>query len=476
MINSNILSNISLNTDGYKFSQYLQYPPNTTVIHSYGESRGSKYTDKMLYAGLQYFIKRNLMIPITHADIDFAAKVVKAYGAPFNEAGWRYIVDNHGGIMPLRIRSIAEGTIVPTGTVLYTIENTDPNCYWLPSYLETATLRAIWYTTTVATNSRICKETIREYLNKTSDNPEMELPFKLHDFGARGVSSEESAGLGGMAHIINFSGSDTITGILYAMQYYDADVSAFGIPASEHSSITSWGRENELDAYQNMVDQYAKPGAIFACVSDSYNIWDACRMWAREGLIDRVREEGATVVIRPDSGDPLTVPLDVIELMMEEVGYTINSKGYKVLPDHVRVIQGDGITKDSLRQILEGLEARGLSASNLTFGMGGGLLQHVNRDDLKFAQKCSAAKVDGEWRDVFKDPVDSPDKKSKRGIYTVIRNIADGRIENMNIPYDILENYEIPEGFEEIMGTVYLNGAVTDKFITFEEIRANSNR
>lgn len=458
-----------LMTDGYKFSQFLQYPPQTTNIFSYGASRGSKYTDRTLFLGLQHYIKANLTNPITHADVDFAKSIVEAYGAPFNEAGWRYIVDKHAGIFPLTIRSLPEGTIVPTGTVLYTVVNTDPECFWLVSYLETAILRDVWYMTTVATNSRLCKEVILDGLNQTSDAPEAEVAFKLHDFGARGVSSHESAGMGGLAHIVNFNGSDTIEGILYAMKYYDAPVSAFGIPASEHSTITSWTRENELDAYTNMVEQFAKPGAIFACVSDSYNIYDATRMWARSGLLDKVKEKGATAVIRPDSGDPMTVPITVIEILMEEVGFTVNGKGFKVLPPHVRVIQGDGINRESLKVLVKNMIDAGLSISNLAFGMGGGLLQHVNRDDLKFAQKCSAAKVAGEWRDVYKDPVDSPDKKSLKGILTVLYNPVTREYRNHVVGNDI------PEGFVDAMHTVYENGIVSASMLTLEQVRANAD-
>jgi len=462
--------NIILRTDGYKLAQFLQYPPKTTKIFSYGASRGSNYTNRNLFLGLQYYIKTNLTTPLTHADIDFAKTVIEAYGSTFNEAGWRYIVDKHNGIFPLRIRALQEGTIVPTGTVLYTVENTDAECFWLVSYLETAILRDVWYMTTVATNSRLCKEAILEGLQKTSDNAEAEVAFKLHDFGARGVSSHESAGMGGLAHIVNFSGSDTLEGIAFSMKYYDAPVSAFGIPASEHSTITSWGRNGEFDAYKNMVEQFAKPGQFFACVSDSYNIYEAAAGWATSGLLDIVKEKGAIAVIRPDSGDAMTVPIKIIEILMEHVGYTVNSKGFKVLPDHVRVIQGDGINRESLKVLIQNMIDAGLSLSNLAFGMGGGLLQHVNRDDLKFAQKCSAAQVAGVWRDVYKAPIDSPDKKSLKGRLTVIRNVETGEYVNH------VTDYPIPDGFEDAMVTVYDHGIVADKMLTLEQVRANSNK
>jgi nicotinamide phosphoribosyltransferase len=319
----------------------------------------------------------------------------------------------------------------------------------------------------------LCKEVILDGLNKTSDDPNGEISFKLHDFGARGASSHESAGMGGLAHIVNFSGSDTIEGILFGMKYYDAPVSAYGIPASEHSTITSWLKSGEEEAYKNMVDQFAKEGAIFACVSDSYNIYDATRLWATSGLISQVKDKGATVVIRPDSGNPMQVPIDVIKILMEEVGYTVNSKGYKVLPSHVRVIQGDGITRESLQVLVKNMIDAGLSLSNLAFGMGGGLLQHVNRDDLKFAQKCSAAKVNNEWRDVYKDPVDSPDKKSLKGRMTVIYNPSTKEYRN----YVIHDNvYATPDGFIPAMVEVYNNGIIKENMLTLEQVRSNAVR
>jgi nicotinamide phosphoribosyltransferase len=416
-------------------------------------------------------MKANLAKPITHADVDFAKSVITAYGAPFNEAGWRYIVDKHNGIFPLRIRSLAEGTIVPTGTVLYTVENTDNECFWLVSYLETAILRSVWYMTTVATNSRLCKEEIMKALAESSDlDPEVAVMFMLHDFGARGVSSHESAGMGGFSHTINFSGSDTLEGLVFGMQYYDAPVSAFGIPASEHSTITSWGRQGEFDAYRNMVEKFAHEGKVLACVCDSYNIYEATRGWATSGLLDMVKEKGAVAVIRPDSGDPMTVPVKVIQILMEEVGYTVNDKGYKVLPPHVRVIQGDGINRESIKVLIKNVLDAGLSIENLNFGMGGGLLQAVTRDDLKFAQKCSAIRVNGVWRDVYKDPIDSPDKKSLKGRLTVIRNKETGEYRNH------VTDYVMPEGFEDVMVTVFENGIIESAMLTLEDLRKNSNK
>ena len=418
----NILNNTILSTDSYKFSHYKQYPAGATDVFSYIEARGSNLPgcNETVFFGLQSYIKDVLMSPITKQDVEFAEKFTAAHGVPFNKEGWLRIVEVHKGMLPVKIDAVPEGTVVPTGNLLLSIHCNDPELFWLPSYLETAILRAVWYGTSVASISRHVKSVIKSYLDKTSDAPDAELPFKLHDFGARGVSSTQSAGIGGAAHLVNFMGSDTVEGILHSMQYYNADVCGFSIPAAEHSTMTSWGRENEESAYENMVEQYARKGSIFAVVSDSYDVYNAVeKIWANN-LLTRVKLRGATAVIRPDSGDPLVVPIELIELLMKEVGYTVNSKGYKVLPDYVRLIQGDGCTPETIEAILAKMESKGLSASNIAFGMGAGLLQKCDRDTFKMAMKCSAVEINGKFVDVYKDPVTDPGKKSKKGVLTLL--------------------------------------------------------
>jgi nicotinamide phosphoribosyltransferase len=411
MLNKNII----LMSDSYKSSHFLQYPEGATHVSSYIESRGGKW-DRTVFFGLQMFLKEYLTTPITQEDIDEAEEVFTAHGEPFNRAGWMHILNEHEGRLPIRIQALPEGTVIETRNVLVQLVNTDPLVPWLTSYLETAILRAVWYPTTVATNSFAAKEVIYKALQETADDVDAEIMFKMHDFGARGVSSGESAALGGASHMVNFLGSDTIEGVLAARRYYDEPMAAFSIPATEHSTITSWGGpDKEIEPYRNMLKQYGAPGALLACVSDSYDIYNATsNLWAGE-LLQEVKDSGATVVIRPDSGDPTVVPIEIIELLMEKVGYEINEKGYKVLPYYFRVLQGDGINSDTIKIILDRMKEKGLSASNIAFGQGGGLLQQIDRDTLKFAMKASAIQVNGEWRDVFKDPITDKGKRSKKG-------------------------------------------------------------
>ena len=457
-------TNIMLNTDSYKVSMWKQYPAGTEYVYSYIESRGGKY-DRVEFLGVQAFAKELAATCITQEDIDYADKIWTAHGEPFNKEGWQYILDTHKGKLPLRIRAAKEGSIIPTKNVLCTIENTDPKCFWLTTWVETAALRAIWYPTTVGTTSWHIKQELLAYLEKSGDP--IAISFKLHDFGARGVSSLESASVGGAAHLVNFMGTDTISGILHVMDVYGGDVCGFSIPAAEHSTITSWGRENEVDAYRNMVKQFGGDGKIVAVVSDSYDIYKACEMWGTE-LKDDVVNSGATIVIRPDSGDPVVVLPKMLRILGEHFGFSTNTKGYKVL-NNVRVIWGDGINSLSLSSILRCVvDVAGWSADNIAFGMGGGLLQQCDRDTLKFAMKCSSVTIDGKDRDVFKDPATDPGKASKKGRVALWTNEAGEYKSSASVPTDWTDKVWL-----ESMYTYFLNGEV--KFTqTFDEVCTNS--
>jgi nicotinamide phosphoribosyltransferase len=454
-------TNLLLNTDSYKASHWLQYPPGTEYVYSYIESRGGEYKNTVFF-GLQAFVKEYLTKPITLADIHEASEFWKAHGEPFNLEGWLYIHGTHNGYLPVRIQAAPEGLVIPNRNALVTIVNTDPKCFWLTSYLETAMLRSVWYPTTVATISHGIKQTIRKYLELTGDVAG--LPFKLHDFGARGVSSQESAALGGMAHLINFMGSDTVAGVLAAKEYYNEPMAGFSIPAAEHSTITTWGKNEagETAAYRNMIKRYAKPGGIFAVVSDSYDIFNACEKIWGEKLRYEVQNCGSMVVIRPDSGDPVSTVLRVAKILASKFGVTVNAGGYKVL-NNVRIIQGDGVNPKSIEEILQTLRENGFSADNIAFGMGGALLQHMNRDTLEFAMKASAIQINGVWNDVSKNPVNMPEKNSKGGRFKL--TYEDGKY--WTLPIEC-------KG-EDLLQVVFENGKIIRE-MTFSEVRANSTK
>lgn len=415
----NTSSNIALHTDSYKPSHWKQYPTNTEYVYSFFESRGGEFPNTIFF-GLQYIIKKYLVGQVVTAEgIKEAAELLALHfgrGDIFNREGWEYILREHGGRLPIRIKAVKEGTHVQTKNVLMTIENTDPKCAWLTNYLETL-LSLVWYPTTVATQSSNMRGTILKYLEETGD-PSL-VPFKLHDFGYRGSTSVESAGIGGAAHLVNFLGTDTIEALRVARDYYHEAIAGFSIPAAEHSTITSWGKSGEGRAFSNMLKEF--PSGLVAVVSDSYDIYNAVKnLWGSE-LKSQVLSRDGTLVVRPDSGDAKKVVVEILDLLGQAFGYSVNEKGYKVLDPHVRVIQGDGINRHSLPEILETMKVAGWSADNVAFGSGGGLLQNVNRDTSKFAVKCSAVMVSGVWKDVFKDPVTDPGKRSKAGRMKLVR-------------------------------------------------------
>ena len=453
------MQNIILNADSYKASHYLQYPPGMRFVSSYIESRGGAFAQTVFF-GLQMFLKDYLVRPIRQTDIDEAEAILTAHGVPFNRAGWQHILDRHGGYLPIEIQAVPEGTVVPVRNVLVQVMNTDPAVPWLTSYVETAILRAVWYPTTVATVSWQAKQIIKGYLETTADSLDG-LPFKLHDFGARGVSSEETAAIGGAAHLVNFMGSDTLSGVLAARRYYAEPMGAFSIPAAEHSTITAWGRDQEREAYANMLKQFAGPNKLVAVVSDSYDLWHAIdTIWGQE-LKAAVEGNGGTLVVRPDSGDPVEVVTGTIERLMAKFGYETNRKGYRLLPPCVRVIQGDGISLKTIDAILNAMQARGLSADNVAFGMGGELLQKVNRDTLQFAMKASAAEIAGQWRDVYKAPITDQGKRSKAGRLALIHDDAGD--------YQTVRERDLGERPNALV-TVYRDGTLLTDW-RFDEIR-----
>ncbi len=410
-------TNIILDTDSYKSSHFLQYPPTMTRLMSYLESRGGTYPATRFF-GLQYVLQKYLTTRVTLEMVEEAHALLSAHGEPFPLEAWRTIATELHGKLPLEIRAVPEGTLVPTHNALMTVTNTDERFPWLVGWFET-TLMRVWYPTTVATQSYYIRQIIREALEVSADDPAAELPFKLHDFGSRGVSSRESAGIGGLAHLLNFMGTDTVEALRTARNYYGADIAGFSIPAAEHSTVTTWGKEHELEAYRHIVDEFAHPGKTFAVVSDSYDLKHAINEFWGTALHDQVVQSGATLVVRPDSGDPAGVVRMAVKALEAKFGSTVNAKGYKVL-NSVRVIQGDGINEDSIKEILAAVTNEGFSASNVGFGMGGALLQKVDRDTQRFAYKASAAIVDGQYRPVYKDPVTDPRKRSKDGVLDLV--------------------------------------------------------
>jgi len=280
--------------------------------------------------------------------------------------------------------------------------------------------------------------------------------------------------IGGASHLVNFMGSDTIAGIWMANNYYNEKMSGYSIPASEHSTITMWGKESETKAYKNMIKQYGN-GNMFACVSDSYDIYNAVEnIWGKT-LKKDVMDCKATIVIRPDSGNPCKMIHDLLDILGNKFGYTQNKKGYKVL-NKVRLLQGDGIDKMDVRSILGNMYINGWSATNIAFGMGGGLIQkNMDRDTHAFAFKCSWAKVDGKNINVFKDPVTDKTKISKAGKQDLRLITVDVAGHDRDYVYTTRHTEKETDKNKSLLRKVYENGKILIDD-TFAEIRARANK
>ncbi|VDM95346.1 unnamed protein product [Thelazia callipaeda] len=467
---SNPVENVLYVADSYKVTHHNQYPEGTTQVYSYFESRGGKFPE-ICFFGLQYIIKRWLVGPVvTKAMIEQAKHFYKSHFGGldiFNEDGWNHIVEVHKGYLPLRIKAVPEGTVVPVKNVLFTVENTDPRVPWLTSWFETLLVQ-VWYPMTVCTNSRAQKLIIARYLHETADSIDG-LHFKLHDFGYRGASSVESASIGGAAHLVNFYGTDTIAGLQLCKKYYSAKMAGFSIPAAEHSTITTWKKSGESAAYLNMLEQF--PDGSVSVVSDSYDVFHAVsNIWGdelRQYVVDRANK--GCVVIRPDSGDPSQVvvkafpmlQLQVLNLLAEKFPTVINSKGYRLLPSYLRVMQGDGICYESIGKILDAVTRNKWSADNIVFGTGGALLQKLDRDTQKCAFKCSHVVINGESRDVWKSPTTDAGKQSKRG-----RLILERREDGSLVTVEKGQG----DSSKDVLVTVFENGRLLVDY-SLEEIR-----
>lgn len=457
-------NNIILATDSYKLNHWNQYPHGTEGVYSYFESRvGAEYPETVFF-GLQPILRKLEGVVVTRDDNTEAAALAKAHfghAGLFNVRGWAHVINEHGGRLPLRIKAVPEGTPVPTGNVLMTVENTDPACYWLTNAVESL-LTHVWYPSTVASRSRFVKKMLAEKLTAAGASLDG-LPFMLHDFGYRGATSDEAAAIGGAGHLVNFVGTDTLPAMLLAVSEYKAelDTLAFSVPATEHSVMTSFGRDGEGQVVDQLLEEY--PAGILSVVADSYDIYEFAKA-VGSTYKDRILARDGVFVVRPDSvtqqhptPDLLTAYL--LEQLWADFGGTETSKGFRVLDSHVRVLWGDGIDAHGIEKIINRAMLQGFSPENLVFGMGGGLLQKLNRDTQRFAFKSSAQKRNGIWHNVQKTPLDAT-KASKPG-----------RLSLVNVMGDYAT---VPEtDFEDCLQTVFENGKLLN-LTSFDEVRARA--
>lgn len=472
--------NLLLQTDVYKFGHKDQYPPGTNKVYSYLESRGSREEglNHTVFFGLQYYLQKYLK-PVTKADVqEFEAVACGILGPDAVNLEQFYSLAELG-YLPLEIRAVPEGSVVPLRNVLMTITNTHPEFAWLVNYVETLLLK-VWSPITVASNSYRFKKLFTRFADKTCDTRD-HVAYQMHDFGYRGCSSEESASIGGAAHLLSFMGTDTTGGVMMLRDYYQGLDGYIGhsVPASEHSVMCAWNEQNDdREAIQNMLNTY--PTGIVSIVSDSYDLWKTITEYYGAEFKEQIMARDGKVVIRPDSGDPANIicgdpagdtleeRLGVIRLLDRIFGSTENSKGYLELDPHVGCIYGDAIFYDRAQEILSRLQGLGYASNNIVFGSGGLLLNNWSRDTLKMAIKATYCEVNGEPRPIEKKPKTDTGKTSKKGLLKLERTLEpDGFV------YRTLENCEDETGGE--LKVVFYNNNILNQNLTEIRERLNYN-
>lgn len=466
------MNNWLLSTDVYKLGHMEQYPKGTTEVYSYLHTRSSKKYISCTFFGLQYLLKKYLSQPITLRMID---ELISVRNHVLGKRGSGSIRLRLSGLkrlnyLPLKIRAIPEGTQVNNPNVLMTIVNTHPDFSWLPGYLESFFLH-LWSPCTVASMSKQYHEVAKRFSELTCDNND-HIPYAVHDFGYRGVSSNETAAISGAAHLLNFIGSDTIPAVKLIRDFYRPCANiAKSVHASEHSVMCAFGRNFELEAFENMLSLY--PTGIISIVADTYDIYNAVTVIAGK-LKDKILARNGKVVFRPDSGDPnkvingdssadsLPAADGVLNCLADVFGSTINNKGYRVLNDKVGLIYGDGIYYDRYVEILSTMQANRFASSNLVVGVGGLLLQQHNRDDMGFSIKATNVVVNGESRMIQKSPITDRSKTSHAGKIMLFKN-EDG--------YHTRDQEENDGYTQNELKTVYLDGKILIEE-TFDQLRS----
>ena len=447
--------NLLLLTDSYKLSHWQQYPMYTKGCYHYFESRtGAKFPSTCFF-GLQYLLKKYLTGQVvTQEKIDEAQKISDFHinKNVFNKYSWKNILTYSNGYLPISIKAVPEGTCVNTSNVLFTVESTCRYAYWLPGYIGSL-LTQCWYPSTVATISKEMKNIISHYL------PLIDTSSRMHDFGFRGSTSVESAALGGAAHLINFIGTDNIPAINLIRKYYYDDMAGCSIAAAEHDSILSWGREGEFNAIRNLLLTFSREP--LSIVADTYNL-DGFFEHLKK-LWDFIKLRTHNLVIRPDSGLLPHSLIYVLETLGRIFGYTYDIMGFKLLAHPFKVLQGDGISLDNLKSILQAVYSHGWSIENLYFGCGSGLLQSCNRDTQRFAYKLSNWQGENDTeRDVYKCPATDMSKSSKAGKLKLVKEGKNYRTVKQSEPG------------EDCLVEVFRDGKILKEY-TLGQIRSNAN-
>ncbi|MFT9388265.1 MAG: nicotinate phosphoribosyltransferase [Leuconostoc sp.] len=441
--------NLILATDAYKLTHHLQYPAQLTKLYSYGEARVGGQNEQVSWFGLQMILQAYFTQPITDDMIDAAARVSELTfntNVYFNREVWEKVRDL--GYFPVKIKALPEGMTVPTGNALFTIESTAD---WFATSLNVLedVLMHVWYPTTIATNSMGIRQRLAPLFEKSGTLAN--LAVAVNDFGLRGATSLETAKRGGAAHLLHFQGSDNLAASAYFESVYGVPGRALSVWATEHSVATAYGPGSGEFDYVNAQLDRAPDDAILSIVIDSYDAINFVKnVIGSPAIKARIMARSGRIVLRPDSGDPQTIDLEVLALLADIFGTTQNAQGYRVLQHQVGIIQGDGMKADTIVALYEALLAAGWSADNLVVGSGGGLLQEgFTRDTERFAIKAAYAELaNGQTINIQKVPKTDASKASKAGLLKVIKRAGQ------------LVTVAQSEPGEDLLTTVYENGVL----------------
>jgi nicotinamide phosphoribosyltransferase len=447
--------------DGYKTDHRRQYPEKTEYVYSNLTPRQSRVmgVDHILFFGLQYFIKEYLIDRWNVGFFDQPKEtVLKRYKRRMDNYLGKdsipveHIEELHDlGYLPIRIKALPEGTLVPIGVPTMTIINTKKKFFWLTNYLETLTSNIIWKPITSATTAFQYRKRFEKHAKKTGYDRNF-IKWQGHDFSFRGMSGIEDALMSAAGHLLSFTGTDCVPVIDFLEMYYcaDSDKELVGgsVPATEHSVMCMGEKDSEIETFRRLITKLY-PSNVVSIVSDTWDFWKVLLEYA-PALKKEIEARDGRVVFRPDSSplspvemicgfDKPTVlhrnPVDAYkynapeheakgayELLWDIFGGTTEN-GYKVLNPKVGLIYGDAISLERQFKILELLEAKGFAANNLVLGMGSFTYEYVTRDTYGFAMKATWGQVDGVAKEIFKDPVtDKGFKKSAKGLLQVYRD------------------------------------------------------
>lgn len=494
--------------DFYKLAHRAMYPEGTETVYSTWTPRASRMNgvNEVVVAGNQRFVKKFLIDFFKENFFDRPKAEVVAEYVRFvkftlgdQKPHSAHLEELHDlGYLPLLIKAVPEGTVIPLRVPALTVQNTDKRFFWLTNYIETLASCELWPTYTGATIAREYRKLLEKHAMKTVGDTGF-VQFQGHDFSMRGMMGVEAAANVGLGHLLSFVGTDTCPAIQAAEMYYGADIEkelvGTSIPATEHSIQCSYGDDM---AYLKRMITEVHPNGPVSVVSDGYNFWDVIGRVIPALKADIMARTGHPfgldkVVIRPDSGDPVLIvcgdPQGKTELERKgaiealwdifggtysevnsfrskpEGGMEAKTERYKILDSHIGLIYGDAITLRRAEEICERLAAKGFASTNVVFGIGSYTYQYNTRDTFGFAIKSTACVINGREKQIFKDPkTDDGIKKSQKGRVIVYRD-GDGKITFKD---------GFPLGTElnaDLLQPIFQDGKLLNE-TTFAEIRA----